>query len=548
VTASSTTGTALHARRQDTSGAVIEARLATPTLAADFSGDVTMSGTLAIGASGDSSPSLRARPGGGLELRAARPGDQIDLRRDGGSFARLSITAETVVARPDDGVATLQMDVAAGNLGVGRGVTPLTALHLPERGLQIGASANAGDNFHWISDVNGGARGLRLYNGNHGSGTHLLTVSRDGRIGVNDTNPGYALTVAGDIATVRGIIHTGHLDGSSAATDEVIGAIGFVGPGVQHGQLSFRAGRGFELVDRSQDGPNLGYARDSHPYADLTLRNLDVRGTVTLQHNLSAGGDLSISGHLKLSQQVMMQANQAISSTGRLHITGEELLYILNKSGVIVGKEWGGNGNLRAQGGIRVDTFLATNGLATTNNGPGDAAGPGFPSWSGGGINTFDVVARGALYVGTNIEDPQVQIYSNGVLIAKDKRFRIDHPLNPERHLVHASLEGPETGVYYRGEAQLDAGEAVVTLPAYFEALTRDEGTTVMITPILDEHDQASALAVSAVRAGAFRVRATDVRNPAQRFYWEVKAVRADLEPLQVEVEKSTREVPDDYP
>jgi hypothetical protein len=42
-----------------------------------------------------------------------------------------------------------------------------------------------------------------------------------------------------------------------------------------------------------------------------------------------------------------------IWSNQRAHIAGNELLYILNKSGVIIGREWGGNGNLEVQGTIR---------------------------------------------------------------------------------------------------------------------------------------------------------------------------------------------------
>jgi hypothetical protein len=34
------------------------------------------------------------------------------------------------------------------------------------------------------------------------------------------------------------------------------------------------------------------------------------------------------------------------------------------------------------------------------------------------------------------------------------KTFVIDHPFNPDRYLVHACLEGPEAGVYYRGKGQ----------------------------------------------------------------------------------------------
>jgi len=41
------------------------------------------------------------------------------------------------------------------------------------------------------------------------------------------------------------------------------------------------------------------------------------------------------------------------ATTGRVHINGSDRLFLLNKEGVIVGKEWGGTGNLSVQGEIR---------------------------------------------------------------------------------------------------------------------------------------------------------------------------------------------------
>lgn len=121
--------------------------------------------------------------------------------------------------------------------------------------------------------------------------------------------------------------------------------------------------------------------------------------------------------------------------------------------------------------------------------------------------------------------------------VSGSKNFRIRHPLKENMDLVHSALEGPEAAVFYRGEAKLDRGRAVVALPAYFEALTRPEDRTVMLTPLFERDDApVSALAASLVKGGKFSVRAIDRANPSQRFYWEVKAVRSDLEPLKVEV------------
>ena len=119
------------------------------------------------------------------------------------------------------------------------------------------------------------------------------------------------------------------------------------------------------------------------------------------------------------------------------------------------------------------------------------------------------------------------------------KSFVIDHPLDPaHRRLTHACVEGPETGVYYRGTGQLADGKARVTLPDYFEALARAEGRTVLLTPVSDADEPITVLAAGAMADGGFDVRAADGRNPSQRFCWEVKAVRADLAILQVETEK----------
>ncbi|MBI3949883.1 MAG: hypothetical protein HY314_05455 [Acidobacteria bacterium] len=53
---------------------------------------------------------------------------------------------------------------------------------------------------------------------------------------------------------------------------------------------------------------------------------------------------------------------------------------------------------------------------------------------------------------------------------------RLDHPLDPaNKYLNHASVESPEMKNLYDGIAVLDVnGEAVVTLPGWFEALNKD--------------------------------------------------------------------------
>ncbi|MCX9024761.1 MAG: hypothetical protein OIN85_01545 [Candidatus Methanoperedens sp.] len=119
------------------------------------------------------------------------------------------------------------------------------------------------------------------------------------------------------------------------------------------------------------------------------------------------------------------------------------------------------------------------------------------------------------------------------------KAFMAHHPLDPEnKYLTHSTLEGPENAVFYRGEAELSGGRTTIQLPDYFEALTRKENRTVLITPKFEGDSQVSMLAASEVDDGKFDVKMIDRKNPSQKFYWEVKAVRADVGILDVEEQK----------
>ncbi len=121
------------------------------------------------------------------------------------------------------------------------------------------------------------------------------------------------------------------------------------------------------------------------------------------------------------------------------------------------------------------------------------------------------------------------------------KSFSIDHPVKPDMKLVHGCIEGPEYGVYYRGEGQLEHGTATVELPDYFEALTREDGRTIQLTC---KNGWSPLYVDGEISDGRFTVRIapTGAGDNSQQFYWEVKAVRADVEALRVEVEAPAAE------
>jgi len=77
-------------------------------------------------------------------------------------------------------------------------------------------------------------------------------------------------------------------------------------------------------------------------------------------------------------------------------------------------------------------------------------------------------------------------VHINGTITKSSGSFLIDHPLDPENKLLrHNFVESPENLLIYRGKARLDgSGQAVVQLPHYFKALTREGEATVTLTSV----------------------------------------------------------------
>jgi hypothetical protein len=128
-----------------------------------------------------------------------------------------------------------------------------------------------------------------------------------------------------------------------------------------------------------------------------------------------------------------------------------------------------------------------------------------------------------------------------GAITAGVKDFRIDHPLDPtNKYLYHSSIESSEMVNIYSGNASLDAaGEAMVSLPDWFEAVNNDfryqltaiggASPNLHVAQEISEHQ--------------FRIAGG---TPGLKVSWQVTGVRHDgyaqAHPLKVEVEKSEKE------
>ena len=114
------------------------------------------------------------------------------------------------------------------------------------------------------------------------------------------------------------------------------------------------------------------------------------------------------------------------------------------------------------------------------------------------------------------------------------KTFVIPHPIEPEtKYLVHACLEGPEAGVYYRGKGEITNGKSVkIELPNYVDKLAKN--FTINLTLIYNGNTENVTLYTSDIENSSFYVY-----GPNCKFHWVVYGERnkIDVEPNIADVE-----------
>ena len=121
----------------------------------------------------------------------------------------------------------------------------------------------------------------------------------------------------------------------------------------------------------------------------------------------------------------------------------------------------------------------------------------------------------------------------SGSIVATSKLFDIEHPSKGKGHrLAHASLEGPEIGVYYRGRLK---SSNTIELPSYWKELVREDSITVQLQPIGNRHFH---LNVTEFDNEKIIIAEADDK-PIDCFY-HVYGERKDIDRLTVEYESDT--------
>jgi hypothetical protein len=366
--------------------------------------------------------------------------------------------------------------------------------HLP--GIFINTNTN-GQPIYSLTTLNGG---IGLY----GEGSNGTGVRGIGEIGVRGTgNPG--------------------VQGESTVT----GGIGVKGQGTAIGVQGLSTNGIAVRGDSTSNYGVLGYSNTNNGVNGSSTGGNGVRGT-------TASGDDADAGVLGESTNpdgtgVKGTADGVAvwgESTDGTGVQGRST----NGTGVFgTGEDYGVAGS--SNNGYAI-WGLSVNGGAVYGNALGNGDGVHGESLHGDGVNG----SSGDGFAGNFSGD----IYVSGSCIGCLGPDKMDHPVDPaNKYLYHSAVESPDMMNVYNGNITTDAkGEALVTLPDYFQALNRDFRYQLTVIGQF-----AQAIVSSKIVDNHFTIK-TD--KPNVEVSWQVTSIRNDpytqAHPLQVEVDKSPDE------
>ncbi len=322
--------------------------------------------------------------------------------------------------------------ITGGRLGIGTN-SPSAGLHVKgtswpssfiyvegASGYDAGLRLYEGTDAKWHIFNNSALGGLQIYNS--AAQTVFYANQSTTNVGIGVNNSEVALKVATAVQFDPGN-YGDNKKGSLLLTLSSGGTQGLnmYGPGLAFSGINTgRRRAAISAIQTSSDADNVGLAFFTHPLNTTT--NDEITQAMVIDHN----------GYIGIGE---------VDPYGRLEVSGDD------SNPAVISQSY---------------SEIALWGYSATSNGVYGSTSIGLAGSFNGNVEILGNLSKGS------------------------GSFVIDHPLDPENKILrHNFVESPENLLIYRGKIQLGVnGQAVVTMPDYFIALTMENEATVQLTPI----------------------------------------------------------------
>jgi hypothetical protein len=302
--------------------------------------------------------------------------------------------------------------------------------------------------------------------------TGNLNISTiNGKVGIGTTAFSEQLGVKPDtdVSAEIGKAHVGyigyadyagfsHVDKNSTTTYALLQSAG--------GSTFLNKANGYEIYFRNNNSTIGGFNTANDFYVNTDTLYVDVSTDRVAINNTSPSGTLDLVGTYRIADNTTNSNNKLHRMLGRHYNNSELDVNIFSSIST-------SSTNFISFGGGSSSFNQATTIAFYTSN---DNTSP----WDGSSnaVERMRVTNEGRVGIGT--QSPGYKLEVNGSIVGTSKSFVIDHPTQTGKKLMHACIEGPENGVYFRGKSQ-DSG---IQAPEYWSGLVDIDSMTVDVTPI----------------------------------------------------------------
>ncbi len=356
-------------------------------------------------------------------------------------------------------------------------VLDINGYYAPQSGITLAQGTAGAPSLSFAGDAgsgifSSGAGNIGLATG----GVVGLTLASSGYVGIGTTSPHARLDAETSDSSISAVF-----GGNNATSGYAVGVGGYTasnnGAGVQ-GNAILPLATGVHGSNSATSGYAVGVQGDTASNNGAGVQgNASVAGAVGVGafNSATSGYAVAVSAGISGGNGAAVSANASggggfgvsafNSSTSGFAVGVQGVTASPNGPGIL-GQTMactGSGGCNFTSGGTGGEFHVSTGGNLLT----GYSGAVGTNAFAGNKV--FNVDGNGNGFFAGNL-------LVNGSVTKGGGSFRIDHPLDPEnKYLYHSFVESPDMKNIYDGVAVLDEnGEAVVTLPDWFEALNQD--------------------------------------------------------------------------